>query len=49
MSWNIQYNGIVIVKHDENTIDVLQESYYIILSEDVYNRFILKFFSKYFI
>jgi len=49
MTWNIQYNSIVIIKHDEDITDALQKSYYIIFSEDVYNRFILQFFSKYFI
>ena len=50
MTWDVQYvqyvqyNAIVVTKHDEDIIDVLQESYYarIVFSEGVYNRFILK-------
>jgi len=43
MTWHIQYNVKAIIKHDEDIIDVLHESHYIIFSEGVYNRFILKF------
>ena len=45
MTRNIQYNAIVIIKHDEDITYVLQETYYtrIIFSEGVYNRFISKF------
>ena len=31
MTWNVQYNSTVIVKHDEDIIDVLQESCCVVL------------------
>jgi len=43
MTWHMRYNAMAIIKHDEDIIDVLRESYYIIFSEGVFNRFILKF------